>query len=428
MTSLYLASSLLLGHALDNGLARTPPMGWLSWERWPCEQTTAELMKTTADKLVELGLAELGYEYVNIDDCWAEKERGSDGNMVPHHERFPDGIKAVADYVHAKGLKLGLYTDIGTLTCGGYPGLNILPDSKITPDAQFVKDIKLFASWAIDSLKVDGCNAEPAPMNVTYPILSKVLNGTGRPILYSCSWPAYTHPNMPLQFDLMGEYCNLWRNYDDIWDSYSSITSIYHYWGDTSRKDYLDFANAGGPGRWNDPDMLMIGNTGLSKTESQIQMAMWAIVAAPLFMSNDLSMIEDWQLEILKNKEAIRINQDPLGKQGQCVDGCEHNNQKSENYDSQQVWMRQLGNGDVAVLLFNAGIFGGEVNVTATCDQMSEFSGLGANKARFCSGSSHTYLDVFTGETGNFVDKLSATLKTSSILFTRVSTKHGRVE
>ncbi len=175
--------------ALQNGLAKTPPMGWLSWERYACNLDCAnypdscindKLYMNMADMLVAGGWKDVGYEYVNIDDCWPLQARDASNTVVADPARFPNGIKAVCDYIHSKGLKCGLYTDIGTMTCGGYPGLNTANNA-----TQSNEDIKLFASWGIDSLKVDGCYADVSTMPMTYPLVGKQLLGTKRPIMYS---------------------------------------------------------------------------------------------------------------------------------------------------------------------------------------------------------------------------------------------------
>ena len=180
------------------------------------------------------------------------------------------------------------------------------------------------ASWGIDSLKVDGCNQDPASMNITYPKLGRALNATGRPILYSCSWPDYVRlAHEPVQFELMAEYCNIWRNYDDIWDYYDSINGIISYWRQPGDEDLDAFINVAAPGTQNDPDMILVGGTGLSTAQWKMQMSMWSIFAAPLLMSNDLPNISEEAKQILLNKEVIDVNQDPAVKQGRCVKDCD---------------------------------------------------------------------------------------------------------
>uniref|UniRef100_A0A4W5JCR8 Alpha-galactosidase n=1 Tax=Hucho hucho TaxID=62062 RepID=A0A4W5JCR8_9TELE len=204
--------------ALDNGLMRTPPMGWMSWERFRCNIDcendsknciSENIFRDMADRLAEDGWKEMGYDHVMIDDCWSSMLRDKVGRLQPDLQRFPGGIAKLARYLHDRGLKLGIYGDLGTHTCEGYPGTTL---DKIDTDAQ------TFASWGVDFLKLDAC----------YPLMSKALNATGRTIGYSCSWPAYRGglpPSecfimLPVNYTLLGEICNLWRNYDDIQDSW----------------------------------------------------------------------------------------------------------------------------------------------------------------------------------------------------------------
>ncbi|CAG5128318.1 unnamed protein product [Candidula unifasciata] len=306
-----LATLVVSTLALNNGLARTPPMGWLSWQRFRCNINcvadpknciSEQLYMDMADRLAADGYKEAGYVYVNIDDCWASKERDPKTlQLVADPKRFPRGIKFLADYVHAKGLKLGIYGDMGTLTCGGYPG------SKFYMSL----DARTFADWGIDSFKMDGCYSRTEDFTIAYPIMEAFLNSTGRPILFSCSWPAYQIESIP-DYPRIAEYCNIWRNFDDIDDSWSSVQSIIEFYG----TDKGNFSGVAGPGNFNDPDMIIVGNKGLSPSEAQAQMAMWAIMAAPLFLSNDLRTVDPESRALILNKGVIAINQDPLGIMG----------------------------------------------------------------------------------------------------------------
>jgi alpha-N-acetylgalactosaminidase len=334
--------------ALDNGLAKTPPMGWLSWERYGCNIDCAEfpnscisekLYMDMADMLVLHGLDKLGYTYVNVDDCWSTKARGAMGELKEDPIRFPHGMKFLSEYIHSKNLHFGLYTDIGTMTCGGYPGLG----------GGFLKsDVAQFLDWQIDSIKVDGCYADVGRMGILYAELSGALNATKRPILYSCSWPAYQgdHCENPQDMAMLKNHCNLWRNYGDIEDSWASVKSIVQFWSRTSFSDIM--VSAAGPGHWNDPDMLLVGNPGLSISEQRAQFALWAILAAPLYISSDLRKISTDSLEILKNEEVIAINQDSSGQQGYVL----------SDDGPYRVWIRHLSNERIAVLFENkASIF-----------------------------------------------------------------------
>ncbi|XP_057300357.1 alpha-N-acetylgalactosaminidase-like [Hydractinia symbiolongicarpus] len=321
---------------LDNGLARTPPMGWLQWERFRCitdcktypNQCVSEaLFKRTADRLVSDGYAQAGYKYVNIDDCWPEHQRDVDGNFVADHERFPSGIKELADYIHGKGLKMGIYTDFGTLTCGGYPGSIF----------HMEKDTSIFAEWGIDMIKVDGCYACGNLYADGYKAFGWYMNHTQRPMLYSCSWPAYVSKDKP--YKDIANLCNIWRNYGDIQDSWASVIDIINYNGD-HQDEIVPFV---GPGNFNDIDMLLIGDFSLSEEQSKTQFAIWSILAAPLFISADLNTMKQWQKDILLNSEVIAVNQDPLGKMGR----------RASKTNTQQTWIRPLKNNTFAVALMN---------------------------------------------------------------------------
>ncbi|CAG9839593.1 unnamed protein product, partial [Diabrotica balteata] len=259
-----------------------------------------------ADHMASDGYLDAGYEYIMIDDCWASKKRDSKGRLVPDPDRFPSGIKNLSDYIHSKGLKFGIYADYGTLTCAGYPG-----------SKEYLKiDADTFAEWEVDYLKFDGCNSDWIFIDKGYIEMGKHLNSTGRPIVYSCSWPAYQEPNgMQSNYTALAETCNLWRNWDDIDDSWESVTSIIKWFSDN--QDRIGPFSA--PGHWNDPDMLVIGNFGLSFEQSKGQMSVWSVMAAPLIMSVDLRTIEPKFKAILLNKDAIAVNQDPLGEMGRLV-------------------------------------------------------------------------------------------------------------
>jgi len=322
--------------ALDNGAARTPPMGWLQWERFRCiidcetyptQCINEALFKRTADRMVSDGYAKAGYQYVNIDDCWPEHARDEEGMLVADRKRFPNGIKPLADYIHNKGLKIGIYTDFGTLTCGGYPG------SIFTME----KDSHTFAQWGIDMLKVDGCYSCGSLMPDGYAAFGWHLNHTQRQILYSCSWPAYIPKNKP--YKDISNHCNIWRNYDDIQDSWDSVLHIINYNGD-HQDEIIPYV---GPGNYNDIDMLLIGDYSLSEDQSKTQFAMWSILAAPLFMSADLATMQDWQKSILLNSEIIAVNQDPAGKMGR----------RFYKQGAQQNWVRELSDGSMAVAIMS---------------------------------------------------------------------------
>lgn len=325
---------------LENGLLRRPPMGWLAWERFRCNTNCDEdpknciserLFMEMADRLAQDGWRDLGYTYLNIDDCWSGG-RDAQGYLVPDKKRFPRGIAFLADYAHSLGLKLGIYGDLGNFTCMGYPGTTL---------DKVVRDAETFALWKVDMLKLDGCFSTPEERALGYPKMAAALNATGRRIAFSCSWPAYEGGLPPkVNYSLLADICNLWRNYDDIQDSWRSVLSILDWF-----VDYQDILQpAAGPGHWNDPDMLLIGNFGLSLEQARSQMALWTVLAAPLFMSTDLRTISPQSMDILQNPLMIKINQDPLGIQGRRI---------LKEKSSIEVFLRPLANEAYALVFFS---------------------------------------------------------------------------
>lgn len=315
---LILTSRLVAG--LENGLARTPPMGWLAWERFRCntdcegdpENCIGErLFRRMADMMVVEGYQRAGYLYVMLDDCWSSLNRTKEGRLEVDPDRFPSGIKGLADYVHALGLKLGIYQDYGTETCGGYPGSL----GHLSNDAQ------TFAEWEVDYVKMDGCNSDPKDMDEGFSQFGAALKATGRNMVYQCEWPLYQggHGIKP-NYTAIREHCNLWRNFYDVQDNWNNIQGIIDYYGE-DKDDFLRFA---GPGGWNDPDMLVVGNFGLSYDQAKAQMALWAMFAAPLIMSVDLRTIRPEFKDILQHSGIIKISQDPLGISGRRVAREEH--------------------------------------------------------------------------------------------------------
>lgn len=392
---LLLVTAFFGAKALDNGLALTPPMGWLSWQRYRCntdcknqpdECIGENLYKAQADRMVSDGYRDAGYVYVNIDDCWPMKDRDANGRLVADTARFPSGIKDLADYMHARGLKLGIYSDMGTLTCGGYPGSKFYME----------EDANTFAEWGIDSLKLDGCYSTTDDFAVGYPTMEFFLNKTNRPILYSCSWPAYISDSGNPPYKSIAQSCNLWRNWDDIDDSWQSVTSIMQWFA----KDNGNFSSVAGPGNWNDPDMIIVGDYGLSYDQQRVQMAIWSIMAAPLYMSNDLRNIKPESQALLLNKRVIAINQDPLGIQGQRL----------LKAGSLEFWIRPISpqgiNYALAVVNYASG--GGPSRVAIELQNFGLVSG------------KYNVIEVFDGQTvGTFAfsDKFFLTINPSGVFF-----------
>lgn len=312
-----------LAVALDNGLARTPPMGWLAWERFVCELDcikypgeciSQQLFQEQATRLVADGFSQLGYQYVNIDDCWSKRSRESQTNqLLPDPSRFAD-LRQLADFVHSLNLKLGIYGDCGTQTCQGFPGQ--LNASDNLAGNFYSIDANSFADWQIDSFKFDGCYLNVSQAASVCPKMGEALNATGRPMLFSCSWPAYENDyNMTTNWTLVVEKCNLWRAFGDIEDSWKSVTETIDWF---VRKQEL-IVQFHGPGNWFDADQLVIGNFGLSHEQERAQMAVWCVWASPLYMSNDLRQLPKESSRILRNKWLIAVNQDPLGVFGLMV-------------------------------------------------------------------------------------------------------------
>lgn len=345
--AVFVLGLVFLGHAveaLDNGLALKPTMGWLHWERFMCNVDckgdpdnciSERLYMQMADVMVKEGWKDAGYEYVCIDDCWPSHKRDAKGRLQADPDRFPGGIKKLADYVHSKGLKLGIYADVGETTCARYPGSL----------GYYETDAQTFADWDVDLLKFDGCYLDWTLIGEAYINMSKALNKTGKSILYSCEWPLYEWPYNKPNYTAIRETCNHWRNFDDVYDSWSSIKSILDWTAD--HQDII--VPSAGPGGWNDPDMLVIGNFGLSHDQQESQMALWAIMAAPLLMSNDLRDICPRSKALLQNKHIIAISQDPLGKQGL----------RTAKFDSFEVWERPLSEKRMAIAVLNKQEIGG---------------------------------------------------------------------
>ncbi|KAG5013173.1 hypothetical protein GLYMA_09G160400v4 [Glycine max] len=305
---------------LDNGLGHTPPMGWNSWNHFACN-IKEDLIRETADAMVSTGLAALGYQYINIDDCWGELNRDSKGNLVPKASTFPSGMKALADYVHKNGLKLGIYSDAGNQTC-----------SKTMPGSlgHEEQDAKTFASWGIDYLKYDNCENNNISPKERYPPMSEALANTGRPIFFSlCEWGSEDPATWAKSVG------NSWRTTGDIQDKWDSMIS---------RADLNDkWASYAGPGGWNDPDMLEVGNGGMTTEEYRAHFSIWSLAKAPLLIGCDIRALDATTKELLSNKEVIAVNQDKLGVQGKKV--------KSTN--DLEVWAGPLSNNKVAVILWN---------------------------------------------------------------------------
>jgi alpha-galactosidase len=314
------------------GLAMTPPMGWNSWNTFTVK-ISEQLVKDMADAMVASGMRDAGYIYLVLDDGWMAMERDSQGNLVPDPQKFPHGIKPVADYIHSKGLKFGLYNCAGTKTCAGYPG---------TRGYEY-QDARNYAAWEIDYLKFDWCNTDGINAKEAYTTMSRALAKAGRPIIFSlCEWGN----NKPwLWAAPVGE---LWRTTGDIAAIYDGIKSFGN-WHANGVMTIVDLQNGlqkyAGPGHWNDPDMLEVGN-GMTPAEDRTHFSMWCMLAAPLIAGNDLRKMSPQTTAILTDKELVAVDQDPLGAEAI----------KYSDKDSLEIWAKPLQGGDWAVCFLNRSV------------------------------------------------------------------------
>jgi alpha-galactosidase len=311
--------------AWDNGLAKTPPMGWNTWNKLGCN-VNEDLIKGAADAMVSSGMKDAGYEYIVIDDCWQVK-RDANGNIVADAERFPWGIKALGDYVHSKGLQFGIYSDAGIQTCAGRPG----------SAGHECQDALQYAEWGVD-LKYDWCHTSKANAEWAYATMRDALQTAGRPIIFSrCEWGT-AKPWLWAK-----DTGNLWRTTGDISDCWDCKRDRLSFVKIADMEEGIE--SYAGPGHWNDLDMLEVGNGGLTTTEYRSHFSLWCLLAAPLIAGNDRKNMPADIKEILTNKEVIAVDQDALGMQGRRVrkDG------------DLEVWVKQLNDGGRAVVFFTRG-------------------------------------------------------------------------
>ncbi len=376
-----------------DGLAATPPMGWNSWNHVGCDVTEA-VIRETADAMVATGMRDAGYVYVVIDDCW-HGERGADGKIQPDPERFPSGMKALADYVHAKGLKLGIYSDAGWETCGGRPGSR----------GHEYQDALTYAAWGIDYLKYDWCATEGLNAEGAYQTMGRALAAAGRPVVFSlCEWG----DNRPWEWGpAIG---HLWRTTGDIapcWDC-EVDHGDWSSWGVLRILDMQDGLRIhAGPDHWNDPDMMEIGN-GMSASEDRAHFSMWAMLAAPLIAGNDLRTMSESTRAILINDEVIAVDQDPLGIQGF----------KYRSDGDLEIWFKPLAGEDWAMCVLNRG----EAPRQVVLDWQAELvaDDLADREALF-KARLYRVRDLWTGEIlGTTRRKLSAEVPGHNVLMVRL--------
>ena len=327
------------------GLADTPQMGWNSWNCFMTE-INEDLIKATADAMVELGLVDAGYVYLNLDDGW-HGDRDELGFITCDPVKFPSGIKALADYVHSKGMKLGIYSDAGDFTCAGYSGSR----------GHEYQDALTYASWGVDYLKYDWCATQNANPKGSYILMRNALAKAGRPILFSmCEWGS----NKPWEW--AADVGHSWRTTGDIGPAFLPVPITYNAQGRPNWRpqSIIDIINQNeplrkyaGPGHWNDPDMLEVGNNitvngvyyEMTDSEDRAHFTMWCMMAAPLILGNDLTKITPEALATITNKDMLAVDQDPLGVQGLRL----------INTETLQYWFKPLVNGDWAFCVMNTG-------------------------------------------------------------------------
>jgi alpha-galactosidase len=324
---IILTISFLSAQKFKN-LAKTPPMGWNSWNCFGPD-INEKLVKEIADAMVSTGMKDAGYKYIVIDDGW-QIGRDKNGNIIVNKKKFPSGIKALADYIHSKGLKFGIYSDAGRKTCQGLPG---------SRGYEF-QDARQYASWGVDYLKYDWCYHGKQNSEASYKLMRDALYKAGRPIVFSiCEWGT-TKP-----WKWAREIGHLWRTTEDILDCWDCVND----WGGMGWTLILDkqvgLENYTGPGHWNDPDMLEVGNSGLTTKEYKAHFSMWCMLAAPLMAGNDIRKMSKGTKKILMNKEVIALDQDSLGKQAV----------RYKDFGDYEIWVKELKGDELAIAFLNKG-------------------------------------------------------------------------
>jgi alpha-galactosidase len=380
--------------ALDNGVGRVPAMGWNTWNTFGCN-INETLLKQTADALVSSGMRDRGYRYVVVDDCWFDPVRDSGGNLRANAQRFPSGMMALGDYLHARGLLFGIYQVPVDKTCaqyfGGYPGAT-------GSQGHEYQDARTFASWGVDFLKYDWCSpAGTIDDQVrTFALMRDALRATGRPILYSIN-PNSIHEKTGPRRN-WSDVANMWRTTEDITNAWNTGQTNGYPMGIQNIVDVtVPLAHYAAPGGFNDPDMMEVGNGGMTDTEMRSHFALWAMMASPLIAGNDVRSMTAGTRDILTNAALIAINQDSLGRQAVQVtfDG------------TRRVLAKHLSNGDVAVALFNQGT--GATSISTSAAAIGK------------TGSSFTLADAWTGATTTTTGTISAQVPAHGTAVFRVS-------
>ncbi|GIG90570.1 alpha-galactosidase [Plantactinospora endophytica] len=380
--------------ALNNGVARTPPMGWNSWNTFGCN-INETLIRQMADAMVSSGMRDLGYRYVVVDDCWMNSTRDAQGNLQANSTRFPSGMKALGDYLHSRGLLFGIYQAPLDRTCaqyfGAYPGAT-------GAQGHEYQDARQFAAWGVDFLKYDWCSPTGTINDqvARFALMRDALASTGRPIVYSINPNSIHEKTGPMRN--WGDVANMWRSTEDITNAWNTGQTNGYPMGIQNIVDVnVPLAGYAGPGSFNDPDMMEVGNGGMTDTEMRSHFALWAIMAAPLIAGNDLRDMSTATQTILKNPQLVAINQDTLGLQASQV-----------SFDgTRRVLAKRLANGDVAVALFNQG--GSTTTISTSAAAVGK------------SGSSFTLRDAWTDSTSTTTGTISASVPAHGTAVFRVS-------
>jgi alpha-galactosidase len=380
--------------ALNNGVARTPPMGWNTWNTFGCNINEA-LIRQTADALVANGMRDLGYRYVVVDDCWFNPNRDSAGNLQGDPGRFPSGMRALGDYLHARGLLFGIYQVPAAETCAQY--FNSYPGATGSLGHE-AADARQFAAWGVDFLKYDWCspNGTINDQVASFARMRDALAATGRPIVYSINPNSIHEKTGPLRN--WGDVANMWRTTEDITNAWNTgQTNGYPMGIQNIVNVNVPLASYAQPGGFNDPDMMEVGNGGMNDTEMRSHFALWAIMAAPLIAGNDVRSATSATLTILRNQNLIAINQDALGLQAVQV----------SNDGTRRILAKRLSNGDVAVALFNQGTSTTTISTTAAA--------IGK------TGTSFTLRDAWTNATSTTSGTIAASVPAHGTVVYRVS-------
>lgn len=392
---LVLAACLLSSPAWAqkfDGLAATPQMGWNTWNKFGCN-IDEKLIRETADAMIKLGLKDAGYDYVNIDDCW-QVGRDETGNILPDPQRFPSGIRALADYVHSKGLKLGIYSDVGATTCEGRPGSR----------GYEYQDARTYAAWGVDYLKLDWCNSKGLSSVGAYTTMRDALKKAGRPILLSiCEW-GETKP-----WEWAGNVGHSWRTTFDIapcWDcevnheSSSTLGVMRIVDKQTGLRKYA------GPGHWNDMDLLEVG-MGMSPDEDRSHFSLWALLASPLILGNDLRSMPESTRKIITNPDVIAVSQDKLGIQGW----------KALDEGGTELWAKPMAGDEWAVLVLNRSAQ--RAHYTLDWNRYSISDNL-SGRALETGETTYSWRETWTGKSGDTTKKLELDLAPHGVALLRM--------